>query len=92
MGFAYFLLGRHEEAVAACRRAIQENPGFSLLHGWLAAPLAKLGRIEEAKAASARLLTLNPGFSSNRWCAAVGVAPHITEPVIDAMRQAGLPE
>jgi hypothetical protein len=28
--------------------AIQLNPGFSLLHGWLAAPLAKLGRIEEA--------------------------------------------
>jgi len=92
MGFAYFLLDQHEEAVAACRRAIQENPGFSLLHGWLAAPLAKLGRIEEAKAASARLLTLNPGFTSSRWCAAVGVAPHIAGTVIDAMRQAGLPE
>jgi tetratricopeptide (TPR) repeat protein len=61
IGFAYFLLGRHEEAAVACRRAIQENPGFSLLHGWLAAPLAKLGRIEETKAASARLLALNPG-------------------------------
>jgi tetratricopeptide (TPR) repeat protein len=92
MGFALFLLGRHEEAVAACRRAIQVNPGFSLLHGWLAAPLTKLGRIEEAKAAGSRLLALNPGFSSRRWCAAVGVAPHITGTVIDALRQAGLPE
>jgi tetratricopeptide (TPR) repeat protein len=66
--------------------------GFSLLHGWLAAPLAKLGRIEEAKAVSARLLVLHPGFSSSRWCAPVGVAPQITGTVIDAMRQAGLPE
>jgi tetratricopeptide (TPR) repeat protein len=40
MGFGFFLLGRHEEAVAACRRAIQVNPGFSHLYGWLAAPLA----------------------------------------------------
>jgi tetratricopeptide (TPR) repeat protein len=61
IGFANFLLGRHEEAVVAARRAVQLNPGFSLLHGWLAAPLAKL-------------------------------APQITGTVIDAMRQAGLPE
>jgi len=92
IGFGNFLLGRYEEAVVAGRRAVQLNPGFSLLHGWLAAPLAKLGRIEEAKAASARLLALHPGFSSSRWCVAVGVAPHITGTVIDAMRQAGLPE
>jgi TolB-like protein len=92
MGFALFLLSRDEEAVAACRRAIQVNPGFSLLHGWLAAPLAKLGRIEEAKAASARLLALHPAFTSSGWCAAVGIAPHIRGMVIDAMRQAGLPE
>ena len=92
IGFGNFLLGRYEEAVVAGRRAVQLNPGFSLLHGWLAAPLAKLGRIEEAEAASARLLALHPGFSSSRWCVAVGVAPHITGTVIDAMRQAGLPE
>jgi TolB-like protein len=92
MGFALFLLGRDEEAVAACRRAIQINPGFSLLHGWLAAPLAKLGRIEEAKAAGARLLTLHPAFRISGWCAAVGIAPHIRGMVIDAMQRAGLPE
>ena len=92
IGFGNFLLSRYEEAVVAGRRAIQLNPGFSLLHGWLAAPLAKLGRIEEARAASARLLALHPGFSISRWCAAVGVAPHISGTVSDAMRLAGLPE
>jgi len=49
IGFGNFLLGRYEEAVVAGRRAVQLNPGFSLLHGWLAAPLARLGRIEEAR-------------------------------------------
>ena len=92
IGFANFLLGRHEEAVVAARRAVQLNPGFSFLRGWLAAPVAKLGRIEEAKAASARLLVLHPGFSCSRWCAAVGIAPQITGIIIEAMRQAGLPE
>jgi TolB-like protein len=92
IGFGNFLLGRHEEAVAACRRAVLLNPGFSILHGWLAAPLAKLGRLDEAKAESARLLALDPGFTIGRWSAAVGIAPHITGTVGDAMRLAGLPE
>jgi TolB-like protein len=56
IGLGNFLLGRYEDAVAAGRWAVQLNPGFSILHGWLAAPLAMLGQREEAKAASARLL------------------------------------
>jgi len=92
IGFGHFLLGRHEEAVAAGRRAVQLNPGFSILHGWLAAPLAKLGRLDEARAAGARMMALDPGFSIKRWSAAVGIAPDIIETVTDALRLAGLPE
>ena len=92
IGLGNFLLGRHEEAVAAVRRAVQLNPGFSTLYAWLAAPLAKLGRLDEARAAGARLLALDPGFTISRWTAAVGIAPHINDAVTDAMRLAGLPE
>jgi tetratricopeptide (TPR) repeat protein len=92
IGLGNFLLGRHEDAVAAARWAVQLNPGFSILHGWLAAPLAKLGQREEAKAASARLLALDPGFTISRWSAAVGLAPDVTDAITDAMRLAGLPE
>lgn len=92
IGFGNFLLGRHEEAIAAGRRAVQLNPGFSILHGWLAAPLAKLGRLDEAKAASERLLACDPGFTISRWSSAVGIAPTIFDTVVDAMRLAGLPE
>ena len=71
---------------------MQLTPGFSTLHGWLAAPLAKLGRLDEARATAARLLALDPGFTISRWSAAVGIAPHISDAVTDAMRLAGLPE
>ena len=88
----HFLLGRHEEALAAVRRALQLNPGFSILHGCLAALLAKLGRMDEAKASAARMLTLDPGFTINRWCSAVGFAPHARDVMTDSLRLAGLPE
>ncbi|CCV11877.1 winged helix-turn-helix domain-containing tetratricopeptide repeat protein [Mesorhizobium sp. STM 4661] len=91
IGFGNFLSGRHEQAIAAGRRAVELNPGFSILHGWLAAPLARLGRLDEAKAAATRLLSLDPHFTIGRWSAAVGIAPDIIDDVTDAMRMAGLP-
>ncbi|AZO41286.1 transcriptional regulator [Mesorhizobium sp. M7D.F.Ca.US.005.01.1.1] len=91
IGFGNFLTGLHEQAVISGRRAVEMNPGFSMLHGWLAAPLARLGRIDEAKAAGARLLSLDPHFTIGRWSAAVGLAPDIVDDVTDAMRIAGLP-
>ncbi|TPK93026.1 transcriptional regulator [Mesorhizobium sp. B2-4-12] len=91
IGFGNFLSGRHEQAIAAGRRAVELNPGFSILHGWLAAPLAKLGRIEEARASAARLMSLEPHFTIGRWSAAVGIAPGIIDDVTDALRVAGLP-
>ena len=92
IGLGNFLLGRDEEAVAAGRRAVEMNPGFSILHGWLATPLARLGRLDEAKAAASRLLALDPQFSVGSWSAAVGIAPGIVGDVTDAMLLAGLPE
>ena len=92
IGLGQFLLGRHEEAIAAFRRGLQLNPGFSGIYVLLASPLIKLGRSDEARAAAAQLFALDPGFSISRWTAAVGVAPRITDIVNAAMRQAGLPE
>ena len=90
IGFGNFLLDRHEGAVAAGRRAVQPNPGFSILYGWLSAPLAKLGRRDEAKVVGARLLALDPGFTITGWFAAVGIAPEIADTVANAMRLAGI--
>ncbi|TPL49820.1 winged helix-turn-helix domain-containing tetratricopeptide repeat protein [Mesorhizobium sp. B2-4-6] len=92
IGFGNFLAGQHEQAVAAGRRAVEMTPGFSVLHGWLAAPLARLGRIDEARAAGARLTALDPHFTIGGWSKAVGFAPEIVDEVTGALRLAGLPE
>jgi adenylate cyclase len=88
-----FHLGRYEEAANAARKAVQSNPGFSFSYACLAATLAKLGRLEEAKAAvKTQLCVLQPNFSINRQCAATGVVPVVAEPLIEALRAAGLPD
>jgi hypothetical protein len=92
IGFGNFLAGRHEEAAAAGRRAVEMTPGFSVLHGWLAAPLARLGRIDEAKASAARLMALDPHFTIGGWSKAVGLAPAIADEVTGALRLVGLPQ
>ena len=81
IGFGNFLAGRHEQAVAAGRRAVEMNPGFSILHGWLAAPLARLGRLDGAKASAARLMALDQHFTIGSWSAAVGLAPEIVDTI-----------
>jgi len=92
IGYGHFVSGRYEDAVLAIRRSVELNPGFSSLHGWLAAPLARLGRLDEARASAARMMTLTPNFRIRPWIAAVGIVPEIATEVIDAMRLAGLPE
>ncbi|MEJ2378220.1 MAG: adenylate/guanylate cyclase domain-containing protein [Pseudolabrys sp.] len=70
-----FHLGNYEEAADAARKAVQANPGFSISHMLLAAPLAKLGRLDEAKAAAARVLELQSNFRYSRQFAGVDCAP-----------------
>lgn len=85
-----FCLGRNEEAADAARRAVQSNPGFSFSFALLAAPLARFGRAEEANAAVIRLCELQPNFSIGRQCAAVGIVSTVADPLIKALRSAGL--
>ena len=49
IGLGHFVLGRHEEAVAAVRRALQLKPGFSGLYVLLAAPLAQARTVRRSK-------------------------------------------
>lgn len=87
-----FHLCRYEQAANAGRKAVQSNPAFSFSYALLAAPLTRLRRMEEAKAAVARLRELQPNFSINRQCEAVGIIPVVAEPLIEALRAAGLPD
>jgi TolB-like protein len=88
----HFHLGRYEEATRAARKAVQFNPGHSISHMLLAAPLMKLGRREDAKAAAARVLELQPAFRYSRQFAGVDCAPALAASLSEALGEAGLPE
>jgi TolB-like protein/Flp pilus assembly protein TadD len=91
IAIGHLLGGRYEEAVNAARRAVLSNPSFSVTLSLLAAALAKLGRTEEAKTAAMQALTQQPSFSLGRYCTAIGVIPALTETLMEAWREAGLP-
>jgi adenylate cyclase len=91
MFLGQFLRKRYEEAATTVRRAIRSKPGFSISYMMLAAALSQLGRLDEAKTAAERVLQLQPNFSSGGQCIAVGAAPALAAPLIEAMRVAGLP-
>jgi TolB-like protein/Tfp pilus assembly protein PilF len=88
----HFHRGRYEDAAKAARKAVQLNPGHSISHMLLVAPLAKLGRLKEAEAAAARVLELQPGFRYSRQFSGVDCAPALAAPLGEALHSAGLPE
>lgn len=88
----YFHRGRYEEAAKAAHKAIQYNPGHSISHMLLAAPLVRLARIREARAAAARVLELQPAFRYSRQFSGVNCAPALAAALSESLRTAGLPE
>jgi adenylate cyclase len=91
LALAHFMNRRYEEAENAARRAVQGNPGFSIMHMLLAASLAVQGRIAEANATAARVLALQPNFTIEKHCAGFAVPAALAVPLTEACRAAGLP-
>jgi tetratricopeptide (TPR) repeat protein len=92
LALGHFSRTQYKEAVAAARKAIQLNPGFSMSHMLLAAALVKSGRPEEAKAAAARVLALQPTYKFGKHFASVDCAPALAAALGEALRTAGLSE
>jgi adenylate cyclase len=92
LGIAHCAAGNWEQAIAACGKAAQANPRFSLPPVLQAAALSCLGRLDEAKAAARRVLELEPGFTVTLFVRSHTGRPEIWTPIGDALRQAGLPE
>jgi adenylate cyclase len=90
MGYAFTELRRFDEALAATKKALRQNPFFSPAHRCLASAFAHLGRDEEARGAAAHLLELDPGFTISTWIARGGQTN--AKLLIEGLRKAGLPE
>jgi adenylate cyclase len=88
MSAAFVGLGHFDEAVAAAKKAVRQNPLYPAAHRCLAIALAHLGREAEARKAAAGLLELEPGFRISEWTAGRWLA----RMYIDGLRKAGLPE
>ena len=62
-GFAYYLAGRTEEAIAPLKRLLAQSSNHLGVHLTLAAVYSELGREAEARAEAAEVLRINPKFS-----------------------------
>ena len=90
MSVAFIGLGRFDDAVAAAKKAVRQNPLFPFTYRCLASALAHLGREAEAREAVAGVLELDPGFRISERVArgdALGLQLYI-----DGLRKAGLRE
>ena len=91
LGIAAFKDFRYGEAAAHYARAIQANPGFSMMYFLHAATLAHSGCIEEAKPLIQRALELEPTLRAGVMFR-LGAEPDIAQRFADGARLAGMPD
>jgi len=83
--------GRFEEAVSACKKALQLAPDDLMAHIALASTYSMMGREKEAHAEAAEVLRINPKFSVDYYAKALPYKDQkVTNDIIDALRKAGL--
>ena len=83
-------LRRFDEAIVAAKKALRQNPSYSVTYRCLASAFAHLGRDAEAREAAARLLELDPAFTISGLIARGGYSN--SKLTIEGLRKAGLPE
>jgi len=91
VGAAYYLAGRHEEAIAPLKQYLSRYPNVLGPHLDLAAVYSELGREAEARAEAAEVLRINPKFSLEIHKERVPIKdPATLERQLAALRKAGL--
>ena len=88
LGSAYSSTGRHEEAIATLKKAIQKAPNDYLSRLLLTRAYIFAGRQEEAEAEAAEVLRLNSKFSLETY--AKRMTGKDKERSLEALRRAGL--
>jgi TolB-like protein len=92
--YAYFLLGRYDDAASWAEMALQDNPDYQPALRQAAASNAMAGRREQARKAIGRLRQLNPALRVSNLNDVLGPYQHAEDLARygEALRQAGLPE
>jgi TolB-like protein/Flp pilus assembly protein TadD len=93
LGNAYSFMGRHEEAISICKKAVQRAPNDLISHLILTRAYSMAGRMEEARTAAAEILKINPKFSLESYAKRLNFKNQAdSDRAIEALRKAGLPE
>jgi len=93
LGNAYSYMGRHEEAISICKKAVQRAPNDLISHLILTRAYSMAGRVEEARTAAAEILRINPKFFLGDYAKRLKFKNQADiDRAIDALRKAGLPE
>jgi adenylate cyclase len=67
LAHAYWMAGRYEEAIPACKKALLSSPKNTFSHMVMVATYISLGREEEARAEAQEVLRIDPKFSLANW-------------------------
>jgi tetratricopeptide (TPR) repeat protein len=91
LGMTYRDMGRYEEAIAECKKALTQEPDNLFATLALTATYSMQGREDAAREAAAEALRIDPEFSVDYFAK---TRPHIdpanTARFADALRKAGL--
>jgi len=93
LAFVYSLMGKYDEAIAECKKALDRNPDQFFV--WIPLTLAYSlsGREKEAREAASEVLRLAPGFSVKRYIDNhPATDPERLKLEREALLKAGLPE
>jgi len=91
LGHAYYLMGRHEDAIETLKRARDRNPDYVPVHAYLTASYSELGREEEAQAEAAEVVRLSPQTSIKDWRPRLPYKDQtVLDRFIEALRKAGM--
>jgi hypothetical protein len=88
---AYYFVGRYDDAVAACDRALARNPGRNtqmLTHPMLAAAYAQLGREQDAEGERAIVRNLWPFLDARTFAAQFGTQ-EARDHMLEGLKKAG---
>jgi TolB-like protein len=93
MAWAYHVKGQYDEAVAAARTVLNQNPRSAYALRFLAASLAKLDQLKDGAQAIQEVLKIEPGLTLTKLRARLMfIEDNIWRDYSAALRSAGLPE
>lgn len=92
LGQAYYLLGRHEEAIIAHKRLLTRNPDHARAYFFLALLYYEVGRIDDAREALAACQRISPTYSFRQM---KSIIPYKDQTLVDrwmvVLRELGAP-